>query len=104
VKLATPDTAWTISPPTLEQLSTPADGFVPMASVTLDELSFVSTMPFASSIATETENVPVPVAWMFCPVDGWAWKTSFASAVVAAVKAGPGGLTQLVSSASTSYL
>ena len=65
VKLATPAAAATVRPPVLVQLSTPNEGLLPMARVTF--LVSVSTVfPLASWTATDAENVPVPVAWMFC--------------------------------------
>src|SRR3984957_9296743 len=73
LKLATPAEAVTVSPPVLAQLSTPVEGLLPMASVTLF-VALVATFPLVSKSVTATGNVPVPVAWMFWPEVGWALK------------------------------
>src|SRR5437773_1004380 len=76
VKLATPLATVRVRPPVLVQLSTPADGLVPIARVTVVALSAVTTLPLTSSTATATANDPVPVAWMLALVAGWLVKTS----------------------------
>ena len=67
VKLATPEEAVAVRPPV--QLRVPLPGLSPlaMARVTVSVLSWVATLLLASSIATETVKLPVPVAWMFWP-------------------------------------
>src|SRR5438309_270170 len=62
VKLATPLDTVTVNPPVFVQLSTPDDGFVPIARVTKVALSPVSTLPLASSTATVTDGVIVALA------------------------------------------
>ena len=86
VKLATPAVAATVRPPVLVQLSTPNEGLLPMARVTF--LVSVSTVfPLASWTATEAENVPVPVAWMFWPAVGWVVKVKLVAAPAVMLKA-----------------
>src|SRR5438132_5786977 len=78
VKLATPFTTVTGPvPPALEQVSTPLPGLLLMAIVTVLVLSAVSTLALVSSTATDTEKVPVPVAWMLAPDAGWLVKASW---------------------------
>src|ERR1700722_601004 len=71
LKLATPPEAVALRPPV--QLSTPPEGLLLMARVTLLAAP-VATLPLASRSVTATGKVPVPVAWMFWPVVGWALK------------------------------
>src|SRR5271168_4088526 len=79
LNVATPFvTVWGPRPPV--QVSTPALGLVPMAKVTVVALSAVSVLPRASWTATDAENVPVPVAWMFWFTVGWVVKVSLVAA------------------------
>src|ERR1700733_14546363 len=77
VKFATPAATVTVRPPVLAQVRTPALGLLLMARVTVVALSPVSVLPLASWTATDTLNVPVPLAWMFEPAVGWVVKVSF---------------------------
>src|SRR5437588_97242 len=58
----------------------PPPALVPMARVIVVLLSVVTTLPLASSTATDTENVPVPVAWMLAPEAGCTVKASWVAA------------------------
>src|SRR5213593_2292286 len=88
VKLATPlETVTGPKPPALEQVSTPPLGLLLIASVTVVALSAVSTLPLASSTATEAEKVPVPVARMFAPEAGWLVKASCVAVPAVMLKA-----------------
>src|ERR1700722_8695899 len=72
LKLATPPEAVALRPPV--QLRTPpGPALLAMARVTLLAAP-VATLPLASRSVTATGKVPVPVAWMFWPVVGWALK------------------------------
>src|ERR1700722_4507286 len=77
LKLATPELSVTMRPPELVQLSTPPPGCVPLAGVTARPEPPVSVLPFWSRPATETAKLPVPLAWMFWPADGWVVKLSW---------------------------
>src|ERR1700722_17683737 len=74
VKLAPPAAAATVRPPVLVQLRTPpGPALLLMARVTF-RLSVKTVLPLVSWTATEAENVPVPVAWMFWLIVGWVVK------------------------------
>ena len=67
VKLATPEETVAVRPPVQLRIPLPGLSPVAMARVTVSVLSWVATLPLASSIDTETVKLPVPVAWMFWP-------------------------------------
>src|SRR4051812_45530792 len=78
---ATPDATVLGPRPPPHVRTPPGPALLLIANVTVVVLFDVTVLPKESCTATDTLNVPVPVAWMFCPAVGCVVKASFVAAL-----------------------